>query len=322
MHQNKISRLLFELSKNCRITTKEVSKLLSISQQAASYTIHKLTEEKTVLSYQTIVDPAKLGLLNIIVLFQYQNFDQATINAMKRALKQDPTVTRIEEVTQGGDLLVEYSVPNLSYFNKQHKSFLYTYNKDIKVHEINVVIVKHHYTKNYLHKRAPEIKEYIISGDREQLTLSDRAQNTLQHLIANPKIPIATIATKVKTDPKTITKTKKWLERHKIIRGYSAVLNYEQLDITREHLFITLDLTSQQEEKRFLEYCLQHKNITSVTKTIGPYDVMITTERLEKEKSPITDLRKEFTIKTYQIINAETVLKYDFLPQDVFESNT
>lgn len=275
-----LRRLLYFLSKNARMTTKEFGRLLSISQQSASYTIKNLEKEKTIQNYQTVADPAKFGLINIILLMDYQDFEAKTTSAIKRQLREDPSVVRVEETAQGADLLVEYSVPNLSYFNKQHKDFLYAHKDKLEVTEAHVVIVKHHYTKNYLHRRHQERGEIIISGDRDPMALDEKHTTVLKELLKDPTVPVSAIARSAKMDPKTVTAAKRWLERKKIIRGYSVVLDHERLGITREHLFVSLSHDGPEGERRFVEFCHQHKNITAVTKTIGPYDAFITTERL------------------------------------------
>ncbi|MBN1274678.1 Lrp/AsnC family transcriptional regulator [Candidatus Woesearchaeota archaeon] len=316
MDPNKLRRFLFHLLNDSRITTKQLARLLDISQQTASYTLQKLEKDKTILNYQTIADPAKHGLVNALLLLHYHDFDHQKTAAVKRALKQDPDVVRVEEVSQGADLMVEYCVPNLSYFNKQYKSFLYSFKDAMGVAEAHVVIVKHHYTKNYLHKRHFDIKETITCGDRDIIAMNDKQRAVLQALINDPRAAMTSIAKKTKIDAKTVTATKKWLERKKIIRGYTAYLDHEKLEITREHIFITLSFEDEVEEYRFLEFCKQHKNIITVTKIIGPYDLFITTERMGKERHVINDLRKAFTVKNYRTLISDAITKYDFVPRN------
>jgi DNA-binding Lrp family transcriptional regulator len=319
MDQSKLRKLLFFLSKNARTSTKELAQLLSISQQTASYTIQKLVKEKQIIEFHLVADPAKFGLVNILVLLDYRSFEYQNIIAIKKTLKQNPNVVRIEEVSQGADLLIEYSVPNLSYFNKQHKEFLYQYKDDIKVKEVHVIIVKHHYTKNYLHKKLPENREIIISGDRDVMLLNDKQETVLKELLQDTINPITSIAKKTKLDPKTVTNIKKWLEKKRIIREYSIILNYDTLEIIREQLFLTLAYEGEHEEKRLLEFCNQHKNITAVTKIIGEYDLLITTERIDKDKPVINEIRRVFHVRDYRILDTQNILKYQFLPENLFE---
>ncbi|MFP4524675.1 MAG: hypothetical protein ACLFO2_05220 [Candidatus Woesearchaeota archaeon] len=322
MNDKKLYRFLFEVSGDSRITTKGLATALSTSQQTASYTTQKLLKDKTIQNYQTIADPAKLGLMNIIVLYHYLDFDPNRKSSTRKALRDHPDVTRVEEVSQGADLLVEYCIPNLSHFNKQHTSLIFSQKDTLSLKETYVVIVKHLYTRNYLHKRHPKIREAVICGDRDVANMDGQQRATLDALAKNPKAGLAAIARKLNKDPKTITKTKKWLEKKKIIRGYGAVLDHRKLDISREHILLSLQLDDKADDARLREHCKQDKNITGLTKTIGPYDLIITTERLEGDPHPIDQLRRDFHVKDYRILHSDRVDKHEYLPTTNGKENT
>ena len=55
----KTKSLVYELTNNARISTKELGKKLKVSQQAASYLLKSLQEKKTIRSFDTIIDPSK-----------------------------------------------------------------------------------------------------------------------------------------------------------------------------------------------------------------------------------------------------------------------
>lgn len=317
MNNKKLSKLLFELSKQSRVTTKELSKLLNISQQTASYMILNLIKKKNILNYQTIIDPAKFGLVNILVFFNYTNFDPVTITKIKRYLQNNPYVTYIEEVSQSADLMIEYCVPNLSLFNKQNRDFLHAFKKEIRINSIYVVIVKRLYNMKYLHKLSPS-NEIILSGDRDPIELNKKQKMVLKQLRDNPKETILNIAKEVKLDPKTVINIKKYLERKKIIRKYGVILNHQKLKLNRQHIFIQLDYEDPNETDNFIEFVNKHKNIISVIRIIGDYELLITGEKFELDKPFVDDLRKKFKITDYKIIEGRGILKDNSIPESVF----
>ena len=65
--KSKIKKLLFECTKNSRITTKELGKRIEASQQSASYLLNTLKRKKIIESPSTIVDAVKFGFINVIV---------------------------------------------------------------------------------------------------------------------------------------------------------------------------------------------------------------------------------------------------------------
>jgi len=314
----KTSKLLYLISENCRITSKELSKSLKISQQSASYTVLNLLKKKRILNYQTLIDPAKFGLINIIAFFRYTNFDNTIINQIKKYLKETQFVTSIENVTQGSDLMIEYCVPNLSLFNKENRDFLHKFTKNITMNDIYVVIVKHIYNRKYLMHNSPQT-EIVLSGDRDLANLSMHQLQVLEALKNNPKESIIQISKKVKLDPKTVIKIKKYLEKQMIIRKYSSIINYSSLEINRKHALIQLDYEKPNDIKKFIEYAKNHKNIISVIKTLGDYEILITIERTDSEKSVMTELRKEFKISDYKLIPSEGILKKKYVPDIIFK---
>lgn len=316
MDETRRRKLFYELSKNSRITTKKIGQMLSISQQSASSLLKKFKEDNVIQKYHTLVDPAKLGFINIIVLYQYTLFRNARF--IKKYLLEESYATRIEEINQGADLLVEYTVPNLSFFNKLHKEFLFRFKESIKTSDTYVVVVKRTYTKDYLSSGA-EARQAILSGDREIIQLDDLQKKVLKAVILDARTSIIKIAEQTNKDPKTIAKVKEVLQKEKIIRRYSALLNYEQIEIKREHLFLDIEWESQDEITRFDEFTKQHKNIVGVTKTIGPYDVMLTIEYVKGGKSAVIDIRKAFPVRDYRLMESEHIPKYDFFPVEALE---
>lgn len=313
----KLGKLLYFLTRNARVTTKELGKEMNCSQQSASYLINKLLEEKKILNYQIVVDPAKFGLITIVVLFNYSRFNKKVIAKMLTYLKNNPYVTFLEEVSQGADLLVEYCVPNLSLFNKQNREFLQEFKDYIKLTSIYPVVVRHIYDRKYLIKK-PHYDNIILSGDRDIINLNNNQKEVLKILKKNPKETIANISNKIKIDPKTAIKIKKSLEKNKVIRKYSIVSDHESLGIEKKYGFIQLDYEDPKDITKFIEYCKQHPHIKGATKILGTYEIIITIEELNTKKT-IKELRKRFNISDYRLIESEQVLKSTWIPDSLFE---
>jgi DNA-binding Lrp family transcriptional regulator len=314
----KFGRLLFELSKNARLSTKKLGQLMRVSQQSVSYNINAAIKKKYITGFQTVMDPSKLGLINVIVLYDFLNFDRLMINEIKTYIKNDTYVTTVEDLLHGADLLVEYCVPNLSLFNKENNSFLNKYKNHLKIIDIFPVIVKHLYNKKYYYKNK-DVEDMIISGDREVITLNDSQKKILKVLNINPKISIIEIFKKTKISPKTIIKIKKDLEKDNFIQRYTIIQNHHSMGINREHFFIDLESNDQNEMRKFVNFSRVHKNIVSVIKLIGRYDLMITVENLDGNHDLFNEIRREFKIEDYKIIRSKMQLRRISIPIIFFE---
>lgn len=318
MLNKKYCKLLYEVSKDSRITTKELGKILRTSQQSASYLIQSMIKNKQILNFYTLIDSAMFGLTNIIVLFNYTNFDKRNIDKIKKNLLNNEIVTMVEESSLGADLIVQYTVQNLSNFNKEKQDFLHEFKNDIKQIAIYPIIVKHIYTRKYLYPKN-QTKEWILSGDRNIINFSDKEKKIIKELKNNSKTSIIEISNKTNLDPKTIIQIKKNLELKNVIKQYSININHKELGIERERYLIKLETDEKNEINRFIFFCNLHKNILTAIKIIGNYEFIITIERFKHENEVLPEIRKNFKVQDYQLFNINEVLKSDTIPCSILD---
>jgi len=316
MDKKNLRKTLYYLSLNCRLTTKKLGKYLRRSQQIASYLVRNIEEKGIIRGYRAVADPARLGLTNVIVLYNYTSFDEEKIKILHEDLIKIPSVITVDQLSQGGDLLVEYSVPNLSFFNKKHRGILYKYRSVITVGQIHVVVVKHIYQRKYLLDK-PDFDEAIICGDRNIFALKVRQKKVISELHSYAKDPIIKIAAKMKLDPKTVVLLKKHLEFREIILKYTASLDYSKAGIRRGYILLETAQEDPEAINKIIMFTKTHKNIVRSTKTIGKYSLLLVTESFDPDTDVIRDIRKKFLIKNYKTIISENVMKEDYIPADI-----
>ncbi len=316
----KTSKTLFVLSENCRITTKNLSKQIKSSQQSASYLIQQLKKKKLIQGFTAIIDPIKLGFTNVIVGFNYLDFDKQTKKEILADLQSNNNIVTIQEASQGIDILVEFSVYNLSSFNKIHTELLKKHHKALETKFIMPVIVKHKYDHSYLVKKSTDTDK-IICGDREVNNLSDDELSVLYFLVKQPDANYTAIFKQIKISIKRIVNIKKKLEKLKIIRGYTCLFNYDKLDIKRDLLFLKLSGRGMGQVDKLTEYAKQNKHIIELTKILGTYQIVLTVESLKKIQL-IQELRVIFSIEKYMIANIDRVIKDSYLPQIISEKES
>ncbi|OYT41330.1 hypothetical protein B6U80_01560 [Candidatus Pacearchaeota archaeon ex4484_26] len=318
MVSKKIRRLVYELSQNSRIKTKDLGKKIKTSQQSASYLISSLKSRKVILGYNTIIDPAKFGFISILVYYNFEDFSARNINEIISFLKNNDSVVNIKQLSQGYDLACVFCVPNLSNFNKINRDFLQNFKKKVFVAEIFPIMVKHMYPKSYLVLRRCS-DEMIICGDRDVAEMSEREKRIAGLLHKNASLKILDIAKKLKLNPKTITKLKKRLEDKRIIRGYSIIWNYKSLGINRKQILIDSKDLSLKDDRKLLDFAKAHPNITSFTRLIGGHDLLIEAEGENlTQRDVLKELRSEFEIKRFRVLEEDVILKDKFIPSMVF----
>ncbi|MEK6914850.1 MAG: Lrp/AsnC family transcriptional regulator [Nanoarchaeota archaeon] len=308
--KTKIKNIIFEYSRNSRITTKELGKIIGTSQQSSSYLLKSLKKKKFIIGNTTIVDSVKLGYINVIVGFNFLN-----PNVKKDILDELLEISEIisiEEGKEGTDLLVEYATKNLSAFNKIHSDIIYKFFTKLKAKFVFPIIVSHEYHRNYLSKKFNNL-DIILSGDRLLRELSKKEYSVLIELIKNPDKKLIDMAESLKTHVKSIVRIKKDLERKYIIKGYSTILDHNKLGINRQIIFLKFSSEGIRELDKFTAYAKNNKNILKFIKIIGEYQAAIYVEYI-KDIEVINDIRSNFQIDNYFTMKSEKIHKKNYLP--------
>lgn len=315
----KIKKFVYYYSKNSRLKNKELGKQLKASQQSTSYLISSLRKKKIILDYNTIIDPAKFGLLTIIVYYNFKDFSSKAVQEIISYLKEIDEVVGLELFQESYDLACTFSVPNLSHFNKLSKEILQNLSKELYTAEIFPVVVKHLYPKKYLSPRKlPE--EIIICGDRDLLSLSENQQKVLYFLYQFPNTTIINLANSLNLNPKTAINCKRSLENSKVVRGYTVLWNHQKLDLTRKKILLDSENFNLQDDKRILTFSKTHPNIISLTRLIGKYDILLEVEGEDlSNKDVLKDLRSEFNLKEFKVVYSKELLKEKYINESTLK---
>jgi len=311
--KEKIKKLLFEVTKDSRITTKELGKKIGSSQQSASYLKNSLKSDCLIGNGNVIVDAVKLGFVNVIVGFNYLRAENSLKREVIKELKEMDNIVGIEEGKEGVDILVEYSAKNLSAFNKAHSELIYKFFKRLKTRFVLPVIVNHEYFKNYLVRKFDD-DDNILYGDRILRSLSEDEVSVLNKLVSKPEESMINIADSLKIPVKKAIRVKKMLEKRNVIKGYGVILDNSSLDINRQTIFFNFSSEGIKQINKFANYARGNRNIVQFVKLIGEFQAAIIVESL-KEIEVIKEIRSEFPIDDYLIMKSEKIHKKRYVPE-------
>lgn len=314
MLNKNVEKILYLLSSNSKIKQKKIASSLRQSPQLINYLLEKLKIEKKIFNPNVIIDPSRFGLVNIILIFVITTFDQKKIEEILNYLQQTQNIVYIEKISIGSDLLVEYSVENLSQFNKFHTIFIQKFYSYIKTKGTFPVIVKHIYKKDYLSRKKSSGDEIIICGDRKTINLDLKQYAVLEEVKNNPELSYSSLSQKVNLDTRTVSKIMKYLEDQKIIRGYSIDLDYQLLNLSSVSLLISAGQINPLEFDTFIEFSKSIPEIVSITKLIGVYSFLIRIESKNNYNLVLKKIRERFLIYDYLILENNHIVKNCFLP--------
>lgn len=315
----KIRKLLFALSENARRKTKELAKITKSSQQSCSYLVNQYRKKNYIQDFVVVVDPIKLGFINILVGYDFLSMEYSKKREIIKELSSSANVVSIEENQLGVDILAEYSVLNLSAFNKLHSGFIKKFQGEIIAKFIFPIIVKHRFHKNYLVRKG-NFADLILCGDREPIDLKENEKGIISGLVERPDINISRLALEKGMSAKTAIKLKQGLEKKGVIRGYSCILNNTKFDINRYHVLLRFSNEGVGFIESFVQYSRLNKNIVSLTKLLGHFQVMITVEEF-KNSDIIKQIRSEFPTDDYLVLKSDKIIKEKTLPLEDWLKN-
>lgn len=312
--KEKIKKLLFEVSNNSRITTKELGKKINSSQQSAFYLLNNLRAKNLILGDATIIDAIKLGYMNSLIGFNFTRLDDKLKSEVIEGLKKIDEVVGIEESKEGFDLLVECSTKNLAALDKVHIDIIDKYENKLATYFIFPIIKKYVYPRKYL-KKEKIVKTKVLFADRTIREINDNEAKVLRELIKEPCKKIIDIAEDINSTTKSVSKAIKELEKKYIIKGYEAIFNHNDLEINRAIIFLRFESGGFKEILKFLDYAKAHVNIIEAIKLIGSSQLAIIVEDV-KEIDLIKEIRTKFLIQNYMIFRSAKIHKKGYLPID------
>jgi len=315
--------LLYVKSENSRMQLNEISHLLRKSPQRIKYSLSVLEKEGILGSCYALIDYSYFGLLLFRVYFKGGYFSEHDRARIVRSLENNQYVTSIYELTS--DLVVEFTSPNPSRFNKELKETS-KLAKTLADYKIILNLVTYTMPNNYLTSR-PTLQtkhlEKIIGGDRPKEEFSKNEILVLRHLLIAPNARMTKIAEETKLNPRTVKTTMDKLTDRKIIRGYKNSIDLNALGIHKVRLFLKLHNLQNKREKELVEFCIRSNEIVQLNKTVGDWDMELDIEAMDSKKTRIVvmTLREKFRdlIERFDLTEFYNYYKRTYLPTFLFE---
>ena len=319
--------LIYLWSENARISLRELSQYLKKTPQRLRYSLASLKRDNLIGDSYCIFDYSYFGLILFRVYFKASYINEQDKVRIISEIYNNPYVVSIYELTGEFDIVIEFSCPNSSRFNKELKKII-TLTPALNDYKIVLNIVTHNYPRNYLSNNLKPLNikpERIIGGDREMELFNIKEMNVMKNLLLNPIIRFVDLADESGLNIKTVKSIINNLTKRNIIKGFKHIVNTNELGINKNRLFLKLHNISIDRENEIMEYLLKTKEIVQVNKTVGDWDMEIDIESLDRNKmrNIIMELREEFKdiIEKYNLIEFYSYYKRSYLPLYLFNED-
>ncbi len=296
-------KLLKILDLDARQSNIKIAKKLRISKNVVNYNIKKLEDEGIIKGYNTLVDPAKLGLLSFRIFIDlYEKYPGADDKVVDYLQKMSG-VGLLAKVIGSWDLVVGFHVPDHKTFYLKWMEFLKTFRKYIKSYQIDLLVEEILFRRSYLLNEKKDLSEHNwILGAGTEEKLDDLDKSILKELVKNARMPIKDIALKTKMTSMAIIYRINQLIKKKVIVGFRASVDYSKLGFN--YYKINLELEDVKPVNQLISYCQQHPNIVKVMKSVGDFDFefVVEIDSLENFNKLIEEMKADFpgTIRDYK----------------------
>ncbi len=302
----KDQKILQELDLNPKITTSQLGKNIRLSQQVVDYRISKLTENKLITGFGTVLNLAKIGYEQYRLLFQLSNITDDVKHNIINYLKNHSQVYWAALVGGKWDLLVVVFVKNYDELEEFLDNTFRKFPKALKDYEAVYAIRHEFYKHKFLHnnKQLP-VLNLNLSSLGEKIKLDNIDLCILDQLKSNCRFSSLQIGNKCDVSYKTVQNRVRNLEKQELIAGYRLFLKSEEMNYKAYLLLISFSEYGRDAEKKLLSYARNHKDITQTTKIFGRWSLLFHI-RVKNEKelqNLIIEMRNTYPIiGSYEII--------------------
>ncbi|MBI2662118.1 Lrp/AsnC family transcriptional regulator [Candidatus Woesearchaeota archaeon] len=313
----KDKKLLYELDLNARLSIRQLSKKIGLSQEATRYRLGRLQQKRVVLGFVTYLNFVKLGYFGYAVYCRYSNITEEKKQELKSFLKKHEKIYWIAEYGGRFDLSFSIFAKNPREFDETLTSILSKFSNFLTSTTLITKLEPNKYPRDYLlEKKRTGHQEKI---DQKAYPLTKIEEKILQKLTTNARITAAEIAREINKPLSTVIYGIKKLEKNNIIGGYTSILDPTSFGYQAFQLNIITQNITEEKIKKILAYCEYHPNIILAIKVLGDWNIEIIyeVENAKKMQECIIELRNNFSdiIKDIELLNFfEDYIKLNHYP--------
>jgi len=303
---DKIDRkILFELDKNCRISTIKLAKLVRKSRQAVEYRINHLAQKGIITGFQTAINPHKLGYKLYKFYLKLRNVPEEK-EKLLAYLKNSGIVYWMGECSGSWDLI-------FAIFARDDYE-LFDFKNDLisKFHKIlieeegqNLLDVKQ-FSKRYLTDSL--VDPVMFGGDVVNNELDKIDYLILEKIVNNARISLVELASKLKSSALIIKRRLKKMEEKGIIIQYRIGIDLKKLGLELYKAVIRIDRYNVEDQKKLLQFFSSLSQIQYFIKNLWTIEPELVVKDYNEYYSVIEDLKKQFpnVIRTVDFVLMRT----------------
>jgi len=303
-------KIILELDKNCRVSDNQIARVVGKSREAVRYRIKQLEERGIIDGYLTTINPNKFGYHLFKIFLQVENIEEER-QKLVNYLRSNEQVYWMGLSEGNWDMIFATYAKNQIEFYDIKNDILTKFNHIIVKMATGELVDVRQYLKNFLlaeNYRSTKgwDKTLIWGGTTEENELDALDKSIIRHLSNDARIPLVTLAQKVKSTIPIVRGRIERLERLDIIQAYRVSLDLNKLGLEFFKAIIYLKQLPPLRRAAFEEYVRSHPKIVYFIRTFTPWEIELefVVESYLEFNDIIREMRSEFAdvIKNYELV--------------------
>lgn len=270
--------VLGALETNARAPLTKIGTAIRKSQQIVSYTLNSLVERGVIHNFFTLIDYAKLGVINFRVYFRMNYTSRESFEELIDYLKNEPHTAWIVTCSGRYDLICSFFARNPSNFNKTLRSVIEKFPGHLQNYTVLTTIVVRKFGRKYLLHGREVFLETVIGGDSEGVEVDKTDLRILNILSDQARKSTVGISREVSVSARTVIERVRKMKRNGIIKGYRFLVDTRKTGYAPGLLMVKYHNVTADLENELIGYLKTHPNVRSVVKTIGEWDLEVSLE--------------------------------------------
>jgi Lrp/AsnC family leucine-responsive transcriptional regulator len=311
-------KILQQLELNTRQSNRQLSKKVGLSKDAIAYRIKRLEAEKLISGYYTVLNIAKLGLIQFKILISLQNTNSKTETEIIEYLKKDENTGWVVSCDGYYNLMAVAWAKSPIEFDEFFIKFLNRYSKYCKQREVVIIPEEYALRNSYLYDEK-EVLPISYYGGEPKLELDKKDLLITEMLADNSKESLIKIANKSGLTAEGVSHRIKSLQEKEVLLAFRPKINPNILGYSFYNLLFKLKKTNNL--KAIYEYFKKNPNSVYISKYLGAYDLGIDVQ--VKDSNELREILTQFKdnfkedIESYISILIYHEHKLSYFPQKI-----
>jgi Lrp/AsnC family leucine-responsive transcriptional regulator len=304
-------KLLHYLDINSRMPVKKIAALIGEKSEKVNYRLKRLVREGVIRRFHPEVNPWKIGFTSFKVYFQFQGVDKNKIEEMYEFLLDNCSVGWVASCLGRWDMMVEIFARDRHEFIKFYSRFHREYYQYILQKVVGVTVELIFTNKKWLSPATAEPSVSMMIGSPENL-VDEKDIKIIKHLAQRGRDPVKKVAEALGMPPTTVSQRMDNLLKRGVITNYRCEIDIKKFNRVYCKSFLYFSKGDQKDKEQMVDFCINHPDITYVTRCIAPWDMEIEahTHSFNDFTELMNDMRNRFPaiIRNFEaaVINKET----------------